>query len=98
PGDDPRFADLAQRRVRRANDLLALAVRDPAGLGTGADMRRALVDRLLERYGSEASPAVRERFAWLIHPADLPALPDAQGGAANDPGAQARRDAEREFA
>jgi len=96
--NDARLADLADRRVRRANDLLGLVGAEIPAAGDMTEMRRALTDRLLERYERESSPAARVRFAWLIHPADLAALPPPTGGSPNDPGPEARRDAEREFA
>jgi hypothetical protein len=53
---------------------------------------------LLERYRKTAKPAERARFAWLIHPHDLPATPELPGSPHNDPAADARREAERTFA
>src|SRR5262245_653025 len=94
--EDPRFADLAALRVKRANDLLALAG-EPRAAGGGVAMRRALVDQLRDRYGKDATPTARERFAWLVDPADVPALPEAPGRPPNDPGPQARREAEQAF-
>jgi hypothetical protein len=89
--DDPRSADAAARRLRRAGDLLALAG-EPLPEANG--WRAALAEKLVARYRKEADPAVRERFAWLIHPDDLPATPVTPDGPRNDPAADARRNAE----
>jgi len=88
---EPRSAEAAARRLRRAGDLLALAgepLPEPNG------WRAALAEKLVARYRKETDPAARERFAWLIHPDDLPATPETPAGPRNDPAADARRNAE----
>ena len=97
-GTDVQFKEFANRRMQRAHDLLGLAGAEAPDVGNTSEMRLALTSRLTERYERESSPAVRERFAWLIHPAELAALPGPSGGPPNDPGPEARRRAEREFA
>ena len=92
---DPRSADAAARRVRRAGDLLALAG-EP--LPEANAWRAALAEKLVARYRKESDPAARERFAWLIHPDDLPATPVTPDGPRNDPAADARRNAEMAMA
>jgi len=96
--NDARFKELAERRVNRSRDLLGLAGVEPPAAGNTAELRQALTSTLTERYEREASPAARERFAWLIHPAELSALPGPGGESPNDPLPEARREAEREFA
>jgi hypothetical protein len=95
--NEARFKELAERRRNRARDLLGLAGAEPPGAGNTAEMRLALTTGLTERYERESS-AARERFAWLIHPADLSALPAPGGESHNDPVPDVRREAEREFA
>jgi hypothetical protein len=53
---------------------------------------------LIAHYRKDPNPAARERFAWLIHPDDLPATPETPGGPRNEPAADVRRNAEQAMA
>lgn len=96
PRAPPPAAAPAPKGAGRARALLALVGETPP---TG--LRAALADRLVLRYRAAEAVAdpveratVREAFAWLIHPADLPATPDVDGKW-HDPGADLRRAADR---
>jgi hypothetical protein len=95
PAAEPRSAEAAARRLRRAGDLIALAGQPPP---EEDGLRAALADKLVARYRKEADPVARERFAWLIHPDDLPATRETPDGPRNDPGADVRRNAEQALA
>jgi len=95
PAGDPLAADAAARRVKRATDLVALAGEPLPGAN---EWRLALADRLIAHYRKDPSPAARERFAWLIHPDDLPATPETPGGPRNEPATDVRRNAEQAMA
>jgi hypothetical protein len=95
PLEAPLAADAAERRTRRAADLLGLAGAAPP---LGGGLRSALADGLVARYRKETDPVARERFAWLIHPDDLPATPDTPDGPRNEPTADARRNGEQALA
>ena len=76
-------------------DLLSLAGEPPPKAN---GLRDALADKLVARYRKETDPSARERFAWLIHPDDLPAVPETAEGARQEPAADARRNAQRAMA
>jgi serine/threonine protein kinase len=96
--EDP-FDIPSRRRAIRSRGILALVESNPPAEGmTG--WRAAFADRLIARYqAAESKPvldrtAEREKFAWLIHPADLPATPDA-GNPRADPAAEHRIESDR---
>ena len=102
PVADEAFDQAADRRAKRAKALLALVEPNQAPDGlTG--WRTALADRLTARYREAGSKpplerAVdREKFAWLIHPADLSATAEG-GGTAADPAAELRLETDRSAA
>jgi hypothetical protein len=99
PVADDAFDLAAARRAARARALLSLVEPNAPADGT-AGWRAALADRLVARFKEAASkPALerateQEKFAWLIHPADLSAVPVA-GGPPAEPTADLRVAADR---
>ena len=99
PVTDEAFHQAAGRRAKRAKALLTLvdSKAAPDGL-TG--WRTALADQLIARYQEAGSKppldraADREKFAWLIHPADRSATPEGENPAA-DPAADLRLETDR---
>ena len=97
--DDGGFDQAAARRAARAKALLSLVEPNASPEGMTA-WRTALVDRLVARFKEAGSkPALdrateREKFAWLIHPADLPATAET-GNPPADPAAELRIETDR---
>jgi hypothetical protein len=92
---DTDEAKLAAQRATRANELVKLAGGQSVAPG---GWRQALAEQWVERYGKAKTPQERESFAWLIHPNDLPAIPETASGARNDPAPEVRKQAEQAWA
>ena len=91
---DPRWFEAHQRRAQRSAELLNLAAL-PAAVDD--NYWAALAVRPVELYRKEVDPVRRERYAWLIHPDDLPAVPET-GTVPTEPTLDVRREAEKEMA